>query len=105
MDCIGIFDVDVKKFVPQQHQDKVPAMGWNEIYDLSSPLMKDLGENPYTYFVHSYYVPLCQEAIATANYIQPYSAALHKDNFYTCQFHPEKSGKVGEQILKNFMEL
>ncbi len=105
VDCIGIFDVDVKKFVPQQHQDKVPAMGWNEIYDLSSPLMKDLGENPYTYFVHSYYVPLCQETIATANYIQPYSAALHKDNFYTCQFHPEKSGKVGEQILKNFMEL
>lgn len=105
VDCIGIFDVDVKKFVPQQHQDKVPAMGWNEIYDLSSPLMKDLGENSYTYFVHSYYVPLCQETIATANYIQPYSAALHKDNFYTCQFHPEKSGKVGEQILKNFMEL
>ena len=104
-DCLGIFDVDVKKFVPQQHQDKVPAMGWNEIYNLSSPLMKDLGENPYTYFVHSYYVPLCQETIATANYIQPYSAALHKDNFYTCQFHPEKSGKVGEQILKNFMEL
>ena len=84
VDCIGIFDVDVKKFVPQQHQDKVPAMGWNEIYNLSSPLMKDLGENPYTYFVHSYYVPLCQETIATANYIQPYSAALHKDNFYTC---------------------
>ena len=105
VDCIGIFDVDVKKFVPQQHQDKVPAMGWNEIYNLSSPLMKDLGENLYTYFVHSYYVPLCKETIATANYIQPYSAALHKDNFYTCQFHPEKSGKVGEQILKNFMEL
>ena len=105
VDCIGIFNVDVKKFVPQQHQDKVPAMGWNEIYNLSSPLMKDLGENPYTYLVHSYYVPLCQETIATANYIQPYSAALHKDNFYTCQFHPEKSGKVGEQILKNFMEL
>ena len=105
VDCIGIFDADVKRFVPQQHQDKVPAMGWNEIYDLSSPLMKDLGENTYTYFVHSYYVPLCKETIATAHYIQPYSAALHKDNFYTCQFHPEKSGKVGEQILKNFLEL
>lgn len=105
VDCIGIFDADVKRFVPQQHQDKVPAMGWNEIYDLSSPLMKDLGKNPYTYFVHSYYVPLCKETIATAHYIQPYSAALHKDNFYTCQFHPEKSGKVGEQILKNFLEL
>lgn len=105
VDCIGIFDADVKRFVPQQHQDKVPAMGWNEIYNLSSPLMKDLGENPYTYFVHSYYVPLCKETIATAHYIQPYSAALHKDNFYTCQFHPEKSGKVGEQILMNFLEL
>ena len=96
----------MKKFVPQQHQDKVPAMGMERKSTTSlHPLMKDLGENPYTYFVHSYYVPLCQETIATANYIQPYSAALHKDNFYTCQFHPEKSGKVGEQILKNFMEL
>ena len=105
VDCIGIFDVDVKRFVPQRHADKVPAMGWNEVYDLKTDLYKNMGEHPYTYFVHSYYVPLCQETIATANYILPYSASLHKDNFYTCQFHPEKSGKIGEQILKNFLEL
>ncbi len=104
VDCIGIFDVDVKRFLPQKHEDKVPAMGWNEIYDLKTPLYKDL-LHPYTYFVHSYYVPLCEDTIAKADYILPYSASLHKDNFYTCQFHPEKSGKVGELIIKNFLEL
>ena len=110
-DCIGIFDVDVKRFQPKRHEDKVPAMGWNEIYDLKTDLYKGFGKSseallhPYSYFVHSYYVPLCEDTIATANYILPYSASLHKDNFYTCQFHPEKSGKVGEQILKNFLEI
>ena len=104
VDCIGIFDVDVKRFLPQKHEDKVPAMGWNEIYDLKTELYKGLS-HPYSYFVHSYYVPLCEETIAKADYILPYSASLHKDNFYTCQFHPEKSGKVGEQILKNFLEM
>ena len=104
VDCIGIFDVDVKRFQPQKHEDKVPAMGWNEIYDLKTEIYKGLS-HPYSYFVHSYYVPLCEETIAKADYILPYSASLHKDNFYTCQFHPEKSGKVGEQILKNFLEM
>ena len=104
VDCIGIFDVDVKRFQPQKHEDKVPAIGWNEIYDLKTELYKGLS-HPYSYFVHSYYVPLCEETIAKADYILPYSASLHKDNFYTCQFHPEKSGKVGEQILKNFLEI
>ena len=104
VDCIGIFDVDVKRFQPQKHEDKVPAMGWNEIYDLKTDLYKGLS-HPYSYFVHSYYVPLCEETIAKADYILPYSASLHKDNFYTCQFHPEKSGKVGEQILKNFLKI
>ena len=103
--CLGIFDVDVKRFTPQRHEDKVPAMGWNEIKPNSNPLLKDLGPHPYVYFVHSYYVPVCKETIAEADYILPYSACLHKDNFYTCQFHPEKSGKVGEQILRNFLEL
>ena len=103
-DCIGIFDAEVKRFQPQRHEDKVPCMGWNQLYDTRSPLMKGI-EGGYVYFVHSYYVPLCKETIATADYILPYSASMHKDNFYTCQFHPEKSGKVGEQILKNFLEL
>ena len=112
VDCIGVFDAEVKRFQPQRHEDKVPAMGWNSLYDLKSPLYEGFPESadqqqaaPYVYFVHSYYVPLCADTIATADYILPYSASLHKDNFYTCQFHPEKSGKVGEQILRNFMEI
>ena len=104
VDCIGIFNVDVKRFKPQKHEDKVPAMGWNELYDLKTDLYKGLS-HPYSYFVHSYYVPLCEETIATADYILPSSASFHKDTFYTCQFHPEKSGKVGEQILRNFLDL
>ena len=104
VDCIGIFDVNVKRFKPQKHEDKVPAMGWNELYNLKTDLYKGLS-HPYSYFVHSYYVPLCEETIAIADYILPYSASLHKNNFYTCQFHPEKSGKVGEQILRNFLDL
>ena len=103
-DCIGIFDAEVKRFLPTRHEDKVPCMGWNRLYDTKSPLMQSL-EGEYVYFVHSYYVPMCQETIATADYILSYSAAMHKDNFYTCQFHPEKSGKVGEQIIKNFLAL
>lgn len=104
-ECIGIFDAEVKRFKPERHEDKVPCMGWNKLFDTKSPLMEGLGEHPYVYFVHSYYVPICKETIATADYIIPYSASMHKDNFYTCQFHPEKSGKVGEQILKNFLAL
>ena len=111
-DCIGIFDAEVKRFQPQRHEDKVPCMGWNELQltvdsgQLTvNPILEGLGEHPYVYFVHSYYVPVCEETIATADYILPYSASMHKDNFYTCQFHPEKSGKVGEQILRNFLSL
>lgn len=114
-DCIGIFDAEVKRFQPEIHEDKVPCMGWNKIEAIGqkseakdfqvNPLIKGLGDTPYVYFVHSYYVPVCKETIALANYILPYSASMHKDNFYTCQFHPEKSGRVGEQILKNFIEL
>ena len=122
-DCIGIFDAEVKRFQPQRHEDKVPCMGWQNLtLTLSkgegtpSPLFKGLYDpqalpsfrgvgGGYVYFVHSYYVPVCAETIATADYILPYSASMHKDNFYTCQFHPEKSGKVGEQILRNFLSL
>lgn len=104
-ECIGVFDADVRHFVPKRHEDKVPAMGWNRITDLSSPLMKCIEEGEYVYFVHSFYVPLCESTIATADYIQPYSACLHKDNFYSAQFHPEKSGKVGARILQNFLDI
>ena len=103
VDCIGIFDAEVKRFRPTLHEEKVPCMGWNRLYDTRSPLMEGI-EGQYVYFVHSYYVPLCRETIATADYTLPYSAALHKDNFYATQFHPEKSGSVGERILKNFLQ-
>lgn len=108
-DCIGVFDSPVLRFRPQSHADKVPAMGWNRIGQLKSKLMEGLtaadGTDPYVYFVHSYYVPLCEHTIATADYILPYSAALNKDNFYATQFHPEKSGDTGERILENFIKL
>lgn len=105
-DCIGIFDLPVKRFQPTCHEDKIPQMGWNSIYDLKTPLFNGLTERDYVYFVHSYYVPFSEEhTIATADFTLPYSAALHKDNFYACQFHPEKSGNVGEQIIKNFISL
>ena len=104
-DCIGIFPVDVKRFRPVRHEDKVPAMGWNELtFPQSAPVFEGLPEHPYVYFVHSYYVPLCEWTIAQTDYILPYSAAIHKDNFWAMQFHPEKSGDIGEVIIKNFIE-
>lgn len=101
VDCIGVFDAEVKRFSPTRHEDKVPCMGWNKLIDVKNPLFE---ENSYVYFVHSYYVPLCDDTIATADYILPYSAAMHRNNFYACQFHPEKSGQVGERIIKKFLE-
>ena len=116
VDCIGIFDADVKRFQPQRHEDKVPCMGWNAIdvrcktEDVKCRLFDGLqpsaiAPQPYVYFVHSYYVPLCADTAAVADYILPYSAAMHRDNFYACQFHPEKSGTVGEKIIKNFLNI
>ena len=104
VDCIGVFDAEVKRFSPTRHEDKVPCMGWNKLEVSGERLFEGLSE-PYVYFVHSYYVPLCEHTAAVADYIQPYSAALCKDNFYACQFHPEKSGAAGERIIKNFLEL
>ena len=105
-ECLGIFDAEGKRFVPTTHEEKVPAMGWNTLYIKGqSPLLKGLGEHPYAYFEHSYYVPTCPWTTAESFYIHPFSACLSKDNFYATQFHPEKSGKVGEQILHNFLSL
>ncbi|RTY92177.1 imidazole glycerol phosphate synthase subunit HisH [Flavobacterium bomense] len=99
---LGIFDVDVIKFTPKV---KVPQMGWNQIYNLKSDLFKGIAENEYMYLVHSFYAPICTETIATTNYELEYSSALENENFYGTQFHPEKSGDVGEQILGNFLKL
>lgn len=99
---LGIFDVDIIKF---SNAVKVPQTGWNTIYDLKSPLFNGINENDYMYLVHSFYAPKSEEMIATTNYEMEYASALQKDNFYGVQFHPEKSGVIGEQILKNFLKL
>lgn len=102
---LGIFDVDVKRFRPQRHEDKIPHMGWNTLSATRGELFAGFDKEEYVYFVHSYYVPFCEGTAAVANYIHPFSAALQKDNFYATQFHPEKSGSVGERILHNFLAL
>jgi glutamine amidotransferase len=99
---LGIFDVDVIKFTSKV---KVPQMGWNQIYDLKSDLFKGISENEFMYLVHSFYAPNCDEAIAITDYELEYASALQKNNFYGTQFHPEKSGAVGEKILENFLKL
>lgn len=104
-DGLGIFDAEVRRFVSNRHEDKVPHMGWNTIGHTCSPLFAGFGGEEYVYFVHSYYVPLHPCTAAVTDYIQPFSAALHKDNFHAVQFHPEKSGSVGERILHNFLTL
>ena len=101
--CLGIFDTEVKLFASTDF--KVPQMGWNNIYDLNSGLFEGLAEESFIYNVHSYYAAMSVQTIATTDYILPYSAALQKDNFYAVQFHPEKSGKIGELILKNFISM
>lgn len=100
---LSIIPLEVKKFVPEKKELKVPQVGWNEIYDLSSPLFSDIKEKSFVYFVHSYFVTLGKETIAKAAYSVPYSASIHKDNFYGVQFHTEKSAGIGDAILKNFL--
>lgn len=104
VDCLGIFLTDVRRFRPESVDDKVPAMGWNRLHSLRSPLFEGLTD-PYVYFVHSFFCPLCADTAATTHHILDYSAALQHDNFFATQFHPEKSGSVGEQILKNFLSI
>ncbi len=107
-DCLGIFEEKVKRFQPladNQMQLKVPQIGWNNIHSLKTDLFKGVTENSYCYFVHGYYASLGAHSIATTDYVLPYSSALHKNNFYGVQFHPEKSATVGETILSNFLAL
>ncbi|MCB0571667.1 MAG: imidazole glycerol phosphate synthase subunit HisH [Phaeodactylibacter sp.] len=102
--CLGIIPQKVKRFRPQAGE-KVPHMGWNSIRNLKSGLFTPELESNYAYFVHSYYAEVGPYSTATTDYIHPFSSALQKDNFYATQFHPEKSGKVGAQILTNFLML
>ncbi len=99
---LGVFETTVKKFPPR---DKVPHMGWNSIDGLKGDLFRDIPEHSYVYFVHSYYAETGPEEAARCKYIIPFSAALQTRNYYAVQFHPEKSGRVGEQILRNFLTL
>jgi glutamine amidotransferase len=99
---IGVFKTQVKKFPPK---DKVPHMGWNNLNDVKGSILRNLPNEPYVYFVHSYYAELCTNTTSITDYIVPFSASLEEDNFYGTQFHPEKSGEIGQQILKNFIEL
>ena len=101
-DCLGIFDVQVKKFEPTL---KVPQMGWNNLEHTTGPLFKGIETDSYVYYVHSYYAETSPYTIATTDYVNTFSAALNKDNFYALQAHPEKSGKVGERILQNFLNI
>jgi imidazole glycerol-phosphate synthase subunit HisH len=103
--CLGIFEEQVKLFKPNEATIKVPQIGWNTITNLKSNLFKGVHEESYTYFVHGYYAALGKHTIATTNYVQSYSSALQRDNFYGVQFHPEKSAKVGEQIIQNFLSV
>ncbi len=107
-DCLGIFPEQVRKFIPEpgnQFITKVPHMGWNNLAKTKSPLFDADIENQYVYFVHSYYAAIGNDTAATSHYINPFSAALQRDNFYAVQFHPEKSGSIGEKILTNFIQL
>ena len=103
--CLGIFEEQVKLFKPTDATIKVPQIGWNTISNLKTDLFKGVTEESYAYFVHGYYAAIGNRTIGTTNYVQPYSCALRKDNFYGVQFHPEKSAKVGEQIIQNFLSL
>lgn len=104
-DCLGIFEEMVCRFQPGPEALKVPQIGWNTITDLQTNLFQGVPENAYCYFVHGYYAAKGKDTIATTTYGIPYSAAMHKGNFYGVQFHPEKSAETGELILKNFLSL
>jgi len=103
--CLGIFDEQVLAFKATENTTKVPQIGWNTITNLKTELFNDVPENSFTYFVHGFYAGIGDNTIATSDYIQPYSSALQKNNFYGVQFHPEKSAMVGEQIIQNFLAL
>jgi glutamine amidotransferase len=103
--CLGIFEEQVLGFKATQNTTKVPQIGWNTITNLKTELFNGVPDNSFAYFVHGFYAGLGDNTIATTDYIQPYSSALQKNNFYGVQFHPEKSAAVGEQIIQNFLAL
>jgi len=103
--CLGIIPQRVIRFQSKENNIKVPHIGWNTITNLKSKIFSDEVLQQYVYFVHSYYVELGKYTIATTDYVQPFSAALQKDNFFATQFHPERSGSMGAKILENFIKI
>ena len=103
VDCLGIFPAQVLRFHPQKHEQKAPHMGWNQLENVQDPLLEGSNEGAFVYFVHSFNVPTTDYTIATTNHILSFSSAMRKGNFMATQFHPEKSGSVGERILTNFL--
>ena len=103
VDCLGIFPAQVLRFHPQKHEQKVPHMGWNQLENVQDPLLEGINEGAFVYFVHSFYVPTTDYTIATTYHILSFSSAMRKGNFMATQFHPQKSGSVGERILTNFL--
>ncbi|WP_373520102.1 imidazole glycerol phosphate synthase subunit HisH [Aquiflexum sp.] len=102
--CLGVFPVKVKKFLPESYVEfKVPHVGWNNLINLKTPLLEGLDEESYVYYVHSFFCEISDFTIAQTHYIHDFAALMHRDNFYAMQAHPEKSGKVGERILENFL--
>jgi imidazole glycerol-phosphate synthase subunit HisH len=102
--CLGVFDLDIKKF-PNSPGFKIPQTGWNDIYDLQSPITAGISENAYVYYNHGYYAPLCEYTVAKTKYMLEYSSVLQKGNFYACQFHSEISGDIGQKVFENFMSI
>jgi glutamine amidotransferase len=100
--ALGIFPIEVKRF---QVDLKVPQIGWNHIWNLKTGLFSEIEEKSFMYFVHSYYIPENEFSIANSDYEIDFCAAINKDNFYACQFHPEKSGNIGQKVLENFLKL
>ena len=105
VDCLGVFDAQVRRFAPALQADKVPHMGWNNFTSVSGDLFRGISAEEYVYFVHSYYVEPSPYAAATTDYILPFTSAMQRDNFFAAQFHPEKSGAVGERLLNNFLDI
>lgn len=103
--CLGIFDVDVRKFNAEAERIKVPHIGWNTLQDFRGPLFEGVPESSFVYFVHSYFAEKTMDTVATTEYGKPFAAALQRDNFYAVQFHPEKSGETGDRILDNFLKI
>lgn len=104
-ECIGVFDTPVLRFNADGSEYRIPHMGWNTITNSSDSFLPKDTDGRYVYYVHSFYVPVNKWTAATTDYIVPFSAAMHRDNFYATQFHPEKSGDTGSLILKSFLEL